>query len=127
MAAALGPFDDLAELLGEPAAYRVHALALAVDERPGDALEIDGEAPVVKLGSGVGMVDPIRRQLGLSAARNVAGALWLGRLLVRGKRGGVEIVDRDDAGDEIAKLGKRARFVGVITPFDLASSIQSLL
>jgi hypothetical protein len=45
-----GPFDDFAEFLGEPAPHRVHALAFAVHERPGDALVIDGEAPVVKCG-----------------------------------------------------------------------------
>ena len=46
----LGPFDDLAEFLGEAATDRVHALAFAVHERPGDALVVDGEAPVVKCG-----------------------------------------------------------------------------
>src|SRR5690606_2309298 len=40
---ALDRLDDLAELLGGPAAERVHALALAVDDRPGDALEVDRE------------------------------------------------------------------------------------
>ena len=46
----LDPLDDLAELLGRAAPERVHALAFAVDHRPGDALEIDGEAPVMQIG-----------------------------------------------------------------------------
>ena len=46
----LGPFDDLAEFLGEAAPHRVHTFAFAVHERPGDALVVDGEAPVVKCG-----------------------------------------------------------------------------
>ena len=48
----LDRLDDVAELLGRAAAERVHALALAVDDRPGDALEIDREAPVLQVGEG---------------------------------------------------------------------------
>ena len=48
----LDRLDDLAQLFGRAAAERVHALALAVDDRPGDALEVDGEAPVLQIGKG---------------------------------------------------------------------------
>jgi len=46
----LDGLDDLAKLLRGPAAQRVHALALAVDDRPGDALEVDRDGPVLKIG-----------------------------------------------------------------------------
>src|SRR3970282_149898 len=42
--------DDLAKLPGWPASERIHALALAIDDRPGDAFEVDGEAPVLQIG-----------------------------------------------------------------------------
>ena len=48
----LDRLDDLAQFFGRAAAERVHALALAVDDRPGDALEVDGEAPVLQIGKG---------------------------------------------------------------------------
>ena len=48
----LDRLDDLAQFFGRAAAERVHALALAVDDRPGNALEVDGEAPVLQIGKG---------------------------------------------------------------------------
>ena len=106
----LDPFDDLAEFLGEAAPDRVHALAFAVHERPGDALEIDGEAPVVKCGE--------RRRHGLpySAAMEFFGGEVLGAERSRGlpvarELGGVEIIDGDHACGEIANLGERLSFL----------------
>ena len=46
----LDRLDDLAELLGRASAERIHAFTLAVHHRPGDALEVDGEAPVLQIG-----------------------------------------------------------------------------
>ena len=100
--------DDLAELLGRAAAERVHALALAVDDRPGDALEIDGEAPVLQIGKcrrhGRALLGGNMLRLG-SAVPSRRCRRSAARELARGK-----IVDGDDARHEIAKLGKRARF-----------------
>ena len=53
--------------------------------------------------------------------------LWVGRRVARGERGGIEIVDRDDARHEIADSANALASSAVSTPLDLASSIQSLL
>src|SRR4029078_303043 len=45
----LHPFDDLAEFLGRTASERIHAVAFAIDQRPGDTLEIDRETPVLEI------------------------------------------------------------------------------
>ena len=44
--------DDRAQLLEWPAAERVLAFILAVEDGPGDAPLIDGESPVLESGSG---------------------------------------------------------------------------
>src|SRR5262249_23797208 len=52
LAARRGRLDrlaDLPKLFGGTASERVHALALAVDDRPGNALEVDREAPVLQV------------------------------------------------------------------------------
>ena len=58
----LHPFDDLAEFLGQAAAERIHPLALAVDQSPGDAPESTEKRQSWKLGSGVGMITLIRQR-----------------------------------------------------------------
>ena len=44
----LDPIDDRAQFLQHAAAQRVGALAFAIDHRPGDALDVDGELPVME-------------------------------------------------------------------------------
>ena len=63
----LDRLDDLAELLGRASAERVHALALAVHHRPGDALEVDREAPVLQIGECRRHAHSTRRQYARAA------------------------------------------------------------
>src|SRR4029078_6499136 len=88
--ALLDRLDDLAKLLGRAATERIHALALAVDNRPGDALEIDGEAPVLQFGKSRRHNSPTRRQYALGGTTRLAPvhppAPWYGQARRRQSR-----------------------------------------
>ncbi len=118
--------DDLAQLLERPAAERILALALAIELSPGDAPLVDGEAPVLEVGQRTRQ----RLEHRNSSRRKPAGLRALCRLaiqstlqrrsrrrancapparrrfVVRLQRGGIEVVDGDDAGRERFQLAQ---------------------